>query len=269
MKSNLIQILSVFLCTSSLVSLVSANAVPKVNISYVGSGSAELVDKTSTLGSGSQSCRIDTVTFSETVNAVNWNIEWNKVKPVAGSNPDPTTASFSANKDTNNTNSTNLLSCTPGFTVNSCIAPTQDCVLGEGGCLGGILELYPGIPPGLLFEKKGAGIIVKIKAEELIGAVSSPDPFNPGQTTSCGPSSVLDNNIVEGMQGTYITEVKIKLTPKDKKKTTILNIPLQKSYDCTDPAKVSYSYATSCTLNSDFQTTVKVVGKWKAKLVVP
>lgn len=208
---------------------------PKVTIKYVGTGFASFLETYTQPGN---SCSVQTTTAREDVSSVNWNITWKDLTPSVGANIKARKTSFSAfNSRTD----------------------SQDCGGASFSCTSKIGS-YPGVPPTVTVSKSGKGFILTILAEQQTKS-------SENTSSTCLQSSVFDNAITEGMNGKYVTALKIKLQPSDQVKTKTLPFSLNKAYDCVDPAKQMSFLSTACEVETSFTGTVKVTGQWKASLV--
>lgn len=218
------------------------SAVPAVQITYVGSGSANF---TETFSQPQDGCNLatglKTTTSSEDTNQIQWNVQWKGVKPAANAQFDAKSAAFSAKVVRTD---------------------TDDCGGGLPSPCYSDLGLSQGFVPELNIDKSGkTGFILRLSAEsQLRGS-------NLTGGTTCLLSSVFDNAITEGMNGVQVSEVRVKLTPAKKSQRKVLNFTIQKNFGCVDPAKQAAFTFTNCNITTNLSGTVTVQGKWNAKIL--
>ena len=238
--------------------------VPKVSFTYTGKGSAQLNEEYSQ--HASMACRVDTNSYGETVDAVTWDVRWNNVALNTGKNTSPKSASFSGTLNETSGSRANISAC-PAFQLNSCQVKDPACVMFSAHCGSTSLSYAAGSFPQLGITKKGKNYLVTIEAETATDTAPIVDALS-GATTSCGNSTVFDNNIVDGVKGQGITRFTVKLSPATKSKKTSLAINLPNSFDCTDQYRIGASgISNSCTITTAFQANLQVNGKWNASVV--
>jgi hypothetical protein len=214
-----------------------ARPVPKATITYAGSGFASFQDSYSR--TSSPPCPVRKTTATENASSVQWNVTWRNVKLQAGAKPPPTSATFSA--------------------ANS-RTDSADCPASSTSCTS-TLGYFQSVLPGLTVAKSGKAFVVTVLAEEQTQGTGA-------TSVACTQSSIFDNAIVEGMNGMRITAVQLKLTPAGRNKKTTLPVSLNKTFDCTDPARSGAPFlSNACTLSTSFTGSVQVQGKWKLKLL--
>ena len=239
--------------------------LPKVSITYTGRGSAQL-NEVYSLYNASKACRIDTNSYGETVDSIDWNVNWKNINLITGANAQPTTATFSGTLTDNSQSLANLSGCTP-FQLNSCQIQDPACVTFSDRCGSAPLGYLAGTSPNLSIEKKGKNFIITLEAESATDTTPINDPLSENPK-DCGNSTTFDNNIVDGVNGMRLTRVKLQLKPSDKSKRTALAVNLPATFDCTDPSRIGAGGISNvCTITTAFQANLIINGKWKASIV--
>lgn len=208
-----------------------------VTLGYKAKGSASFIETYSMTRSGQ--CSVDTATSKEDATNIVWNSTW-KVKP---------------------TDRQYVTARSPKFSGHSSRTDSSSCNPGHDFLCDGDLQLDEGYYPQLKIKKSGKkSFIVTINAEQ---GLYVPNASN----STCFQSSIFDNAITEGLNYTEITELRIKITRAKESKSTKIKFKINKSFDCTDPAKTLYFLSNSCTLDTSLSGTVTIKGMWSAKLL--
>ena len=213
------------------------SSAAQVSVIYQGSGAANFDEVYRR--SGSASCPVFDVSAREDASNVNWKVAW-KVRPSGGVVVVPQAGNqFSGQLSRIDSNT-----CHVGadFVCNSELANSSEDL------------------PLMKIEKSGRAYILSLTAENQLSSI------NPTLNT-CFNNSIFDNAIVDGLNQQNISELKIKISPAKERKVRTLKFTINKSFDCADPAKTLAFLANACSISADFSGTVKVRGRWKARLV--
>lgn len=232
---------------------------PNFTLTYNGIGGVTLSDS-SKQSSNSNSCRLDGQRFEQNVQGVKWQAQFKNVKPTTVSGRKSSSSFFGGSMNTSLISFADISDC--NFSINECRAGTEECALFSLGCTNVNLVQPDYAKPYIdIVKQKIRGktqLLITVVGETLIN-----ESGGEGDHCTSNPFSNTPNEA-------ELTKATFLLVQSKKSKTTRLNIPLSKVYDCRDPAVIRQPNIVdyTCVLRTDLQAQVSVTGQWVPKPIL-